>query len=131
MLFNSPEFIFGFVPLTLLGFFLLARHSHSLALTWLTGASLVFDGGWNPQGLPTVPDSAVLNEAGIQRLKTLYAGQAQRFLVLATHSQHLIGCSFNTLCHWNAGCQKAHSVRLAQALSALAIPESAPLPAPP
>lgn len=27
MLFNSPEFIFGFVPLTLLGFFLLARFS--------------------------------------------------------------------------------------------------------
>ena len=61
MLFNSPEFIFGFVPLTLLGFFLLARHSHSLALAWLTLASLVFYGWWNPQWLPLILASIAFN----------------------------------------------------------------------
>ena len=61
MLFNSPEFIFGFVPLTLLGFFLLARFSHVWALGWLTLASLVFYGWWNPLWLPLMLASMGFN----------------------------------------------------------------------
>ncbi len=61
MLFNSPEFIFGFVPLTLLGFFLLARFSHAWALGWLTLASLVFYGWWNPLWLPLMLASIAFN----------------------------------------------------------------------
>ena len=61
MLFNSPEFIFGFVPLTLIGFFLLARRSHTLALAWLTLASLVFYGWWNPKWLPLMLASIAFN----------------------------------------------------------------------
>lgn len=61
MLFNSPEFIFGFLPLTLIGFFLLARRSHALALAWLTLASLAFYGWWNPQWLPLMLASIGFN----------------------------------------------------------------------
>ncbi|OYY61821.1 MAG: hypothetical protein B7Y51_09525 [Burkholderiales bacterium 28-67-8] len=61
MLFHSPEFIFGFIPLSLLGFFLLARHSHALALGWLTTASLVFYAWWNPVWLPLLLASIGLN----------------------------------------------------------------------
>ena len=63
MLFNSPEFIFGFVPLTLIGFFLMARRSHALALAWLTLASLVFYGWWNPTWLPLMLASIAFNFA--------------------------------------------------------------------
>lgn len=42
MLFNSYEFIFGYLPITLTGFFLLARNSHRLAALWLAGVSLFF-----------------------------------------------------------------------------------------
>src|SRR6185295_17896915 len=48
MLFNSYVFIFVFLPLTLAGFFLLARLRPELAAAWLTAASLFFYGWWNP-----------------------------------------------------------------------------------
>ena len=47
MLFNSYVFIFGFLPVTLLGFYLIGRSSHALAGLWLTAASLFFYGWWD------------------------------------------------------------------------------------
>ena len=61
MLFNSIEFIFGFVPLVLLGFFLLARWRRDVALAWLTAASLFFYGWWNPAWLPLLLASMAFN----------------------------------------------------------------------
>jgi alginate O-acetyltransferase complex protein AlgI len=49
MLFHSPAFIFGFLPLCFLGF--VAVHplwGWDAALLWLAGASLVFYGQWSP-----------------------------------------------------------------------------------
>lgn len=48
MLFNSYGFIFVYLPITLLAFFALGRHSPRLAALWLTLASFVFYGCWNP-----------------------------------------------------------------------------------
>ena len=49
MLFNSFEFIFGFLPITLALFYVAGRLGGArLALGWLTAASLVFYGWWNP-----------------------------------------------------------------------------------
>jgi alginate O-acetyltransferase complex protein AlgI len=61
MLFNSPEFLFGFLPLAMLGFFLCARVSSGLALGWLALASLFFYGWWNPQGVPLLLASIAFN----------------------------------------------------------------------
>jgi alginate O-acetyltransferase complex protein AlgI len=61
MLFNSVAFIFGFLPLTLLGFFLLARHGQALAVGWLTLASLFFYAWWNPAWLPLLLASMAFN----------------------------------------------------------------------
>ena len=47
MLFNSYVFIFCFLPITLIGFFLLGRTSHRLAALWLAAASLFFYGWWD------------------------------------------------------------------------------------
>ncbi len=47
MLFNSYAFIGLFLPITLIGFFLIARASHTLAALWLGVASLFFYGWWD------------------------------------------------------------------------------------
>ncbi len=62
MLFNSPEFLIGFLPVVLAGyFFLAARGSSKAVLVWLTLASLVFYGWWNPAYLWLIGGSMVGN----------------------------------------------------------------------
>jgi alginate O-acetyltransferase complex protein AlgI len=63
MLFNSPEFIFVFLPITLIGFFVLARASAWLAVIWLCVASFAFYAYWNPANLPILAASIVFNYA--------------------------------------------------------------------
>ena len=53
MLFNSFEFIFLFLPLTLAGFFFVSRRlGGTAAQLWLIAASIFFYGWWNPLYLP-------------------------------------------------------------------------------
>ena len=47
MLFNSVEFIFLFLPITLFGFFCLARLGQNYATAWLFAASLSFYSWWD------------------------------------------------------------------------------------
>jgi alginate O-acetyltransferase complex protein AlgI len=61
MLFNSVEFIFGFLPVTALVFFGLARWSHAAAAAWLAFASLFFYGWWNWAYVPLLVASAAFN----------------------------------------------------------------------
>jgi len=49
MLFNSLEFILAFVPITLLGFYLLGERGHErAAVVWVVLASLFFYAWWDP-----------------------------------------------------------------------------------
>lgn len=62
MLFNSLTFIAGFLPVVLIGFILLASTGrHRLAALWLTAASLVFYGWWNPGYVPLLLGSMMFN----------------------------------------------------------------------
>jgi alginate O-acetyltransferase complex protein AlgI len=63
MLFNSPSFIFGFLPAVLAGFFVLGRYaSPRFAILWLGFASLVFYGFDNPKlQLPLILVSITFN----------------------------------------------------------------------
>jgi len=64
VLFNSYEFIFIFLPITLLLFFLIgARGHHKIAIAWLVGASLFFYGWWNPAYLGLIMGSMLFNYA--------------------------------------------------------------------
>ena len=63
MLFNSYGFIFLFLPLTLAGFFWLARFSHAYAAGWLAAASLFFYGYWNPAYVGLLLGSIICNYA--------------------------------------------------------------------
>lgn len=91
MLFNSPQFIFGFLPIALLGFFLLGRFElRRLAILWLGLASLVFYGFDNPRlQLPLILLSITFNFAvgrhlaGAKSGKWLTTGIAGNLLLLA------------------------------------------------
>jgi len=61
MLFNSYSFIFFFLPITLAGFFALGRVSATTAAAWLTAASLVFYGWWNPLFVILLLASVIFN----------------------------------------------------------------------
>lgn len=62
MLFNSQDFLFFFLPLTLAGFYL-CRHLNLArwAMAWLVIASLFFYGWWNPVYLGLLVGSILLN----------------------------------------------------------------------
>ncbi|MET3131597.1 alginate O-acetyltransferase complex protein AlgI [Oxalobacteraceae bacterium GrIS 1.11] len=61
MLFNSFAFLFVFLPITLGGYFVLARKSHAAAAAWLALASLFFYGWWSVRYLPLLAASIVFN----------------------------------------------------------------------
>src|ERR1700741_3756948 len=62
MLFNSPIFLFAFLPATV-GFYILLRQfaGPRAVLGLLLGASLFFYGWWNPLYLPLLGGIAVFN----------------------------------------------------------------------
>ena len=61
MLFNSYEFIFLFLPITLAGYFLLGRRSVRASNMWLLAASLFFYGWWDVRFVPLLLGSIVWN----------------------------------------------------------------------
>lgn len=62
MLFNSYPFIFAFLPLTMFGYFSLARvFGKETAIGWLVICSFVFYGWWNPSYLTLIILSILVN----------------------------------------------------------------------
>jgi D-alanyl-lipoteichoic acid acyltransferase DltB (MBOAT superfamily) len=78
MLFNSLPFVFVFLPLALAGFFAIGRHSPAGAAAWLTLASLVFYGWWNPLYVGLLLASILFNyQAGLSIVRAHAAGAAR------------------------------------------------------
>ena len=94
MLFNSFEFIFVFLPLTLAGFFWLGAQHRRLAAAWLTASSLFFYGWWNPSYVLLLGASILGNfwlGSAIARAHT--AGDMKRgrgFLIIAITANLLL-----------------------------------------
>jgi D-alanyl-lipoteichoic acid acyltransferase DltB (MBOAT superfamily) len=61
VLFNSYSFIFGFLPLTLVGYFALGAINGALPVVWLAAASLVFYAIGGLQFVPLVIVSIAFN----------------------------------------------------------------------
>jgi alginate O-acetyltransferase complex protein AlgI len=61
MLFNSHEFLFVFLPVTLLGFYWLGRVSRQAAILWLIATSLIFYGWWRPLNILIIGPSVIVN----------------------------------------------------------------------
>jgi alginate O-acetyltransferase complex protein AlgI len=82
MLFNSYEFLFGFLPVVLLAFFLLGRTSALAAVGFLSAASLFFYGWWNPPYVVLLAGSVVFNYFIGRSLAASRGGAARNKAVL-------------------------------------------------
>ena len=93
MLFNSYIFICGYLPITLLGFFSLAKRSETLAAGWLTAASLVFYAWWSPGYVALLMGSILFNYLfGLRISRAFESGN-----VRATQATLLAGVTANLL----------------------------------
>jgi alginate O-acetyltransferase complex protein AlgI len=63
MLFNSYQFVFVFLPATLIVFFFLGRLNRMWAAAWLALASIVFYGYWSVKYVPLLLGSVAFNYA--------------------------------------------------------------------
>ena len=86
MLFNSYLFLFAFLPVTYVGYYVLARIGWVWAKVWLAAASLVFYAAWDVRFLPILLASILFNYAvGYQIAKSAERGakhRARAWLVL-------------------------------------------------
>lgn len=71
MLFNSYQFIIGFLPVTLVGFYVLGSRHREWALLCLTAASLLFYAWWRPINVLLIAPSILIN-LGLARLLERY-----------------------------------------------------------
>ncbi len=84
MLFVSNEFLFLFLPASLIGYQLLSRFGRNAMLSWLTLTSLFFYGYWNPAYLVLLCGSILMNFLFSQRLGEGRSDEAQgRWLTIA------------------------------------------------
>jgi len=117
MLFNSYEFIFAFLPVTLAGFFLLGLRSRNLAMGWIIVVSVAFYAWWRPINVLIIAPSILVNfvlarwllrltadqnRAGLARLVLLlgiafnvaFLGYFKYVNFLATAANDLVGTNF-------------------------------------
>jgi D-alanyl-lipoteichoic acid acyltransferase DltB (MBOAT superfamily) len=71
MLFNSDEFLFVFLPVTLGGFYCLGTVSRTAAIRWLILASLIFYAWWRPVNVLIIAPSIIINFALARILQRL------------------------------------------------------------
>lgn len=86
MLFTTAAFLLLFLPVTLVGFFVLGRRSHAAAAGWLFLASLFFYGYWMPMFtlllLASIGTNFVAGRHIAQRVRSGAQTEAKRWLVL-------------------------------------------------
>jgi D-alanyl-lipoteichoic acid acyltransferase DltB (MBOAT superfamily) len=78
MLFNSYQFILGFLPVTVALFYIFGRFSRTSALRWVIFASLVFYAWWRPMNVAIILPSIVINFWLARRLQRLGADEARQ-----------------------------------------------------
>lgn len=84
MLFNSYEFLLGFLPVTLVGYFAAAQLGPRAGAIWLSVASLFFYGWWAPRYLLLLLMSITANYAcGLQLAQMPDRRAAQKLLAAA------------------------------------------------
>lgn len=83
MLFNSYSFLFGYLPIVLIGFFALCkRHLVQAAKAWLFLSSLFFYGYWDLRFLPLLMGSIFFNyQCGKFILQSIYTPKAKKILI--------------------------------------------------
>lgn len=85
MLFTTSTFALLFLPVTLIGFFLVGRLAHTAAAAWLLIASLVFYGYWMPEFTLLLVASIAANfhlGLRIQRARAVSSAAARYWMVI-------------------------------------------------
>jgi alginate O-acetyltransferase complex protein AlgI len=91
MLFNSYQFVFVFLPVTLIVFFALGRANRAWSAGWLALASLVFYGYWSVKYIPLLLGSVVFNYAcGRALSRRSQSPQGGRLLIAAVAADLLL-----------------------------------------
>jgi D-alanyl-lipoteichoic acid acyltransferase DltB (MBOAT superfamily) len=83
MVFNSFLFIGIFFPVTVCGFYFLARKSHRLAAMWLVLASFTFYGSWDYRYVPILVSSIGINFWACRRIISARPSHRKRWLTAA------------------------------------------------
>ena len=95
MLFNSPEFIFVFLPVALASFFVLGRFGGlRAALVWLVVLSMVFYAWWRPADVPVLTVSVVVNFALGRLIETTKDDRRAGMLMVAGVAANLAALVF-------------------------------------
>src|SRR5580658_77624 len=94
MLFNSQEFLLVFLPVTVLGFYMLGAIHRQWAILWLILLSLVFYGWWRPVNILIIGPSIIINYALASLLLRLNQDDGSRRLSRAVL---LLGIAFNVM----------------------------------
>ena len=89
MLFNSYAFLFVFMPICVIGFAVLVRVSHQLALVWLTAASFAFYAYWGLGFLPILAVSILMNFGFGKLIASSVRPRATRILIAAVSANLL------------------------------------------
>jgi D-alanyl-lipoteichoic acid acyltransferase DltB (MBOAT superfamily) len=85
MLFNSYPFLFGFLPIVLVGFYVLGARRREWALAWLTAASLFFYAWWRPINVLLIAPSILINYGlarALERTRDTQPAQARAILIV-------------------------------------------------
>jgi alginate O-acetyltransferase complex protein AlgI len=83
VLFNSHEFLFLFLPVTLVGYYLIGRFSHTGALVWLGAASVVFYSSGAQANLTLIIASICLNYFSALAIARMQNGRGRYWLATA------------------------------------------------
>jgi D-alanyl-lipoteichoic acid acyltransferase DltB (MBOAT superfamily) len=94
MLFNTPEFIFLFLPIAVAIHFLLARRSMDAALIGTAISSLIFYAWWNPPFVAIPVGSIAANFWLARRMAEADDTAARRLLILGVAGNLLLLCYY-------------------------------------
>lgn len=84
MLFNSYSFLFGYLPIVLIGFFTLChRHLVHVAKAWLLLSSLFFYGYWDLRFLPLLIGSIIFNYYCGNQILRFVGTSKSKYILLA------------------------------------------------
>ena len=90
MVFSSFNFFFLFLPVTLVGFFILGRRDEHWAASWLLLASLAFYVSWNLAYLPILAISIVGNYLAYRGILQAAEARKKAWLILAVTGNLLL-----------------------------------------
>ena len=120
MLFNSADFLFAFLPLALIGYFLLGMMGGLASRIWLCLASLVFYAWWNPAFLIVLICSILFN-FGTSLLIGRADGRARTLWLATGVTGNLATLAWYKYAMWLSGVLVGAGVPVAP-LSGIALP---------